>query len=151
MSRRAARPRPTSFRRTTAQGPRSADACPCGTGQAYGACCGRFHSGAAEAATAEQLMRSRYTAFAVGDAAYLLRTWHPRTRPSVLHLDQGVRWIGLEITGASEGSAFHATGTVTFRAHWTAGGETGVLAEHSRFTRGEDGGAWRYVDGDVRD
>ncbi|ESQ02386.1 SEC-C domain-containing protein [Streptomyces sp. PVA_94-07] len=56
---------------------RPAGPCPCGTGRTYGECCGRFHAGSAEAATAEQLMRSRYAAFATRDAAYLLRTWHP--------------------------------------------------------------------------
>ncbi|MFH8741556.1 YchJ family protein [Streptomyces albidoflavus] len=150
MSRRA-RNRSATPRRAAAVAVRPADPCPCGTRRTYGACCGRFHAGSAEAATAEQLMRSRYAAFATRDAAYLLRTWHPRTRPAALDLDDGMRWTGLEITGTSEGSAFHATGTVTFRAHWSAGGETGVMAEHSRFTRAEGNGAWLYVDGDVRD
>ena len=49
--------------------------CPCGTGQSYVDCCGALHSGARTAATAEQLMRSRYSAFAVSDEDYLLRTW----------------------------------------------------------------------------
>ncbi|WP_436736198.1 YchJ family protein [Streptomyces sp. BBFR102] len=149
MSRRA-RTRSAAPRRTADEAA-SAGPCPCGTGRPYGECCGRLHAGSAEAATAEQLMRSRYAAFAVRDAAYLLRTWHPRTRPAALDLDDGTRWTGLEITGTAQGSAFHATGTVTFRAHYRAGGESGVMAEHSRFTRAEGSGAWLYVDGDVRD
>ena len=56
--------------------------CPCGTGQSYVDCCGALHSGARTAATAEQLMRSRYSAFAVSDEDYLLRTWAARNRPS---------------------------------------------------------------------
>ncbi|MCB0909908.1 MAG: SEC-C domain-containing protein, partial [Nocardioidaceae bacterium] len=60
--------------------------CPCGTGDDYAACCGRFHQGAA-APTAERLMRSRYAAYAVGDAGYVFRTWHPRTRPEHIELD----------------------------------------------------------------
>ena len=64
---------------------RSPSECPCGSGTPYAACCGRLHRGAA-AETAEQLMRSRYAAFAVGDEAYLFRTWHPRTRPDDLTL-----------------------------------------------------------------
>ena len=63
--------------------------CPCGSGEAYDACCGRFHRGAAEATTAEALMRSRYAAFARGEAGYLVRTWHPRTRPETVVLDPG--------------------------------------------------------------
>ncbi|MFJ6557888.1 YchJ family protein [Streptomyces luteogriseus] len=116
--------------------------CPCGLPQAYEACCGRFHSGGAAAPTAEALMRSRYCAFVKGDVAYLLRTWHPRTRPGRLEPDPGVRWTGLEILGTSEGSAFHTTGTVEFRASYLGGS----LHERSRFERVD--GAWVYVDGE---
>ncbi|MBB6416525.1 YchJ family protein [Streptomyces sp. AK010] len=114
--------------------------CPCGLPQAYDACCGRFHSGDAAAPTAEALMRSRYCAFVKGDVAYLLRTWHPRTRPGRLGLDAGMRWTGLEVLGTSEGSAFHTTGTVEFRASYRGGS----LHELSRFERVD--GAWVYVD-----
>ena len=119
--------------------------CPCGSGLSYAECCGRLHDGTAVAATAEQLMRSRYSAFAVGDAGYLLATWHPATRPRRLDLDPGVRWTGLEVLAATGGGLLMTTGTVEFRAHWAAGGERGAQHENSRFTR-EDG-AWRYVDG----
>jgi len=93
-------------------------------------------------------MRSRYAAFARGETAYLLRTWHPDTRPAGLNLDGGPRWTGLEILGTSGGSAFHDEGTVTFRAHHLgADGSPGVQQERSRFTRLD--GAWMYVDGKV--
>ncbi|WP_086563973.1 YchJ family protein [Streptomyces africanus] len=115
--------------------------CPCGLPQPYEACCGRYHSGAA-APTAEALMRSRYCAFVKGDAGYLLRTWHPRTRPGTLELDPRMRWTGLEILDASGGSAFHAVGTVEFRASYRGGS----LHERSRFERVD--GAWVYVDGE---
>src|SRR6266496_3948099 len=55
-------------------------ACPCGLGDDHESCCGRLHAGA-PAPTAESLMRSRYSAFAVGDTGYLLRTWHLSGRP----------------------------------------------------------------------
>ncbi|MFI7502061.1 YchJ family protein [Streptomyces sp. NPDC049687] len=116
--------------------------CPCGPPQAYEACCGRYHSGGAAAPTAEALMRSRYSAFVRGDAGYLLRTWHPRTRPARLELDPGMRWTGLEILATKDGSAFHATGTVEFRASFRGGS----LHEVSRFERVD--GAWVYVDGE---
>ncbi|SEC48598.1 MULTISPECIES: YchJ family protein [Streptomyces] len=119
--------------------------CPCGLPQSYDACCGRFHSGAASAPTAESLMRSRYCAFVKGDVEYLLRTWHPRTRPERLDLDPRMRWTGLEILDADGGSAFHTTGTVTFRASYRGGS----LHERSRFERVD--GAWVYVDGDFLD
>ncbi|OIJ66319.1 preprotein translocase [Streptomyces mangrovisoli] len=90
-------------------------------------------------------MRSRYSAFVKRDAGYLLRTWHPRTRPERLELDAGTRWTGLAILAAEAGSAFHDAGTVTFRASWRGGS----LHERSRFER--VGGAWVYVDGDFLD
>ncbi|MDC0768912.1 YchJ family protein [Streptomyces sp. HD] len=116
--------------------------CPCGLSRAYGECCGRYHAGTAAAPTAEALMRSRYSAFVKGDAAYLLRTWHPRTRPARLDLDPGMRWTGLEILAAGDGTAFHTTGTVEFRASYRGGS----LHELSRFERVD--GAWVYVDGE---
>ena len=58
--------------------------CPCGSRTPYDACCGRLHRGAALAETPEELMRSRYAAYAVGDVDYVFRTWHPRTRPDDL-------------------------------------------------------------------
>ncbi|MFE6363332.1 YchJ family protein [Streptomyces sp. NPDC057806] len=119
--------------------------CPCGRSEPYETCCGRFHSGAAAAPTAEALMRSRYCAFVRGNAPYLLRTWHPRTRPARLDLDPAMKWTGLEILAATEGSAFHATGTVTFRASFRGGS----LHERSRFERVD--GAWVYVDGEFLD
>ena len=122
--------------------------CPCGTGLPYAACCGRLHDGTATAGTAEQLMRSRYSAFAVGDPAYLLATWHTTTRPRRLDLDPDVRWTGLEVLGTTGGQLLAAEGTVSFRAHRVAGGVAGVQAEDSRFIR--EGGRWVYLDGDVR-
>ncbi|MEU2622359.1 YchJ family metal-binding protein [Streptomyces sp. NPDC007157] len=116
--------------------------CPCGLAETYEQCCGRFHRGAAAAPTAEALMRSRYSAFVKGDEPYLLRTWHPRTRPDRLDLDPGMRWTGLEILATTDGTAFHATGTVTFRASFRGGS----LHELSRFERVD--GAWVYLDGD---
>ncbi|MFG2956917.1 YchJ family protein [Streptomyces sp. NPDC048291] len=121
---------------------RRSPSCPCGLAETYENCCGRFHRGEAAAPTAEALMRSRYSAFVRLDEPYLLRTWHPRTRPAGLDLDPGMRWTGLEILAAAEGSPFHATGTVTFRASF----RDGSLLERSRFERVD--GAWVYLDGE---
>lgn len=88
-------------------------------------------------------MRSRYSAFAVGDAAYLLRTWHPSYRPERIELDAGDRWIGLEITSRERGGMFDAEGTVGFRARVRRGGEVHELVELSRFVR--SGADWLYV------
>lgn len=90
-------------------------------------------------------MRSRYAAFAIRDTAYLLRTWHPDTRPAGLDLSDGPRWTGLDIVATTGGSAFHSEGTVTFSAHHTGpDGTPETQHECSRFVRHE--GAWVYLD-----
>jgi SEC-C motif-containing protein len=92
-------------------------------------------------------MRSRFSAFALGDTAYLLSSWHASTRPGRLDLDDRMRWTHLEIVSTAAGGPFDDTGTVEFRAHYRAGGGRGVLAERSTFERA--GGRWYYVSGDV--
>ncbi|MFD0265708.1 YchJ family protein [Streptomyces sp. NPDC127106] len=117
--------------------------CPCGLPASYAECCGRFHCGDRQAPTAELLMRSRFSAFAVGDTAYLMRSWHPDTRPGRLDLDPEQRWVRLEILGVERGGMFETEGSVEFRAHYREGGHAGSLHENSAFAR-EDG-AWVYV------
>ncbi len=92
-------------------------------------------------------MASRFSAFAVGDEAYLRATWHPSTRPARLSLDPAQQWLRLEIVDAVAGGPFDDTGVVEFRAHYRSPAGRGVLHERSRFVR-EDG-RWLYVDGDV--
>lgn len=92
-------------------------------------------------------MRSRFSAFAVGDENYLRRSWHPRTRPASVGLDPATRWTRLEILAVAGGSAFHTEGTVEFRAHYRLWGERGELTERSRFVR--HGGDWVYLDGET--
>lgn len=121
-------------------------ACPCGSGQATPACCGRWHAGAV-APTAEALMRSRYSAYVLGLEPYLLASWHASTRPASLGLADEVatKWLGLEIRRASQADESHAT--VEFVARYRIAGRGHRLHEISRFVR-EDG-RWFYVDGDV--
>lgn len=117
--------------------------CPCGTGSDLEACCGPFLRGDADAPTAEALMRSRYTAYVVGDDAYVMRTWHPSTRPAVIG-DVEVDWLGLEILDTDRGGLLDAEGEVEFVARHAAG----RLHERSRFARVD--GRWSYLDGTVR-
>ncbi|NNJ63838.1 MAG: hypothetical protein HKP61_23460 [Dactylosporangium sp.] len=119
------------------------EACPCGTGRPYSACCGPLHQGQGTAASPEALMRSRFSAFAIADAGYLLRTWHPTTRPVRLQLDPHQRWTRLDVVAVGGGGPFETTGTVEFRAHYRHRGVAGLLHEHSRFVR--DGGHWCYL------
>ncbi len=118
--------------------------CPCGSGDTYAACCRRYHDGL-PAPTAETLMRSRFTAFAIGDVGYLRRTWHPDTRPDSLDLDPGQRWVRLDVLGVFGGGLLDSEGTVDFQAHYRRDGVRGVQSEVSTFRR--EGSAWRYVDG----
>jgi SEC-C motif domain protein len=92
-------------------------------------------------------MRSRYSAFARGDEEYLLRSWHPETRPKTLRLDPSQRWTRLEIITTTGGGLLHKDGTVEFRAHYTHTTHSGVLHEESHFTKVN--GRWVYVDGDT--
>ncbi|MEU6894089.1 YchJ family metal-binding protein [Streptomyces sp. NPDC046557] len=117
--------------------------CPCGLPAPYPECCGRFHSGERQTPTAELLMRSRFSAFAVGDTSYLLRSWHSSTRPAGLELDPGQRWERLEVLATERGGMFETEGSVEFRAHYREGRHTGSLHELSGFSR--EGGAWVYV------
>ncbi|MEO3870797.1 YchJ family metal-binding protein [Nonomuraea sp. B12E4] len=121
--------------------------CPCGLPAPYQDCCGRLHRGEAAPATAEQLMRSRFSAFRAGDAAYLLRTWHPGTRPAHLELDKKVRWVRLEVLETTGGSVVHTEGTVRFRAHYVGRGQPGEMEENSRFVRLD--GRWVYAGPDA--
>jgi SEC-C motif-containing protein len=88
-------------------------------------------------------MRSRYSAFAVGDAGYLLRTWHSGTRPESLDLDPAQRWVRLDVLDTAKGGEADATGVVEFRAVYRLAGRTDDLHERSRFVR--ESGAWVYV------
>ena len=124
----------------------SPDLCPCGLGEPYGQCCGRFHRGASAAPTATQLMRSRYSAFAMRDADYLLRTWHPRTRPQSLDFDPAVEWVRLTVIATTAGGLLDSEGVVEFVAQYRQGGARGRQHEVSRFTRID--GTWVYVNGE---
>ncbi|MGA5699059.1 YchJ family protein [Peterkaempfera bronchialis] len=150
MSRHTRRPHQSASRTAPRNAPDGAPRdCPCGLPAAYDACCGRLHRGEATAATPEQLMRSRFSAFAVHDDAYLLRSWHPTTRPPAIGADPALRWVRLDILGSTGGGPFHTEGTVEFRAHWAEHGRTGELHEQSRFVRHD--GTWVYLDGVVSD
>lgn len=124
-----------------------AHSCPCGSGKAYAACCGPFLDHDALPATAEQLMRSRYTAYVLGREDYLRATWHASTQPVDLGaaLTGRVKWLGLQIRRTEAGGAADREGAVEFVARYKRDGRAGRLHEVSRFVR-EDG-RWLYVDG----
>jgi len=123
--------------------------CPCGRQDAaYADCCGRLHAGMRAdgpyAQRAEDLMRSRYSAFVVQDANYLLATWAADQRPPGIEFDVGVKWLGLAIRHCVQHDACHAE--VEFIARYKPQvGPAVRLHERSRFIFQD--GRWRYVDG----
>ncbi len=126
-------------------GARTGPTCPCGSGNALERCCGPYLRAEAEPATAEALMRARYSAHALGDTLFLTRSWHPDTCPPMV-TDSTYRWTGLEVVDRERGRVLDRDGTVTFAAQWERDGERGVMAERSRFVR--IGTRWVYLDGD---
>ena len=115
--------------------------CPCGSGHAYGQCCGLYHAGnGVPAPTAEALMRSRYCAYVLELEDYLRATWHASTCPASLDLAAPPvpKWVGLDIRRANENQ-------VEFVARYKINGKAHKLHEVSDFVR-EDG-RWYYLSG----
>jgi SEC-C motif-containing protein len=117
--------------------------CPCGSGESYDACCGPIVRNERPADTAEELMRSRYTAYVLDDVDHVFRSWHPATRPDDLAELPHVDWRALEIVETVDGGPGDDHGIVEFRAIHAGG----VQHERSRFVR--RAGRWVYLDGDV--
>jgi SEC-C motif-containing protein len=128
----------------------TAQACPCGRADARGRplpfaqCCGRWLAGE-PAPDAESLMRSRYSAFVLQDAGYLLATWHPGTRPSRVDFDRATKWLGLQVRDHRASGENRAE--VEFVARYRVSGRAARLHERSRFER--EAGRWFYIDGDM--
>ena len=126
-----------------------ADLCICGSAKAFDSCCGRFLSGGEQAKTPEQLMRSRYSAYALGDyGEYLLRSWFPATARDLSAAALSRRdcdWVKLEVLSKSQSGD---SGQVEFKAWFrTEGGDLNVLHEKSVFTR--VAGRWFYIGGEI--
>lgn len=123
--------------------------CPCKSTALYSECCGPLHKGKAKAKTAEQLMRSRYSAYFFRMADYLVETTHPDTREKGLRAEllktlHQVNWSFLNILKTSKGQPEDKVGKVEFVAEYYVNGEPHELHEHSRFRKVK--GAWKYLD-----
>lgn len=114
--------------------------CLCGSDKAFSDCCQPYLSGAKPVPTAEALMRSRYTAYTLGDVQYLLDSWYHLTRPETIELERDVQWLRLNILASS-------TDQVKFVATYRVNGKANKLRENSRFIREE--GRYYYLDGVV--
>lgn len=127
--------------------------CPCTSGKTFDRCCGPFLEGSRLPATAEQLMRSRFSAYALGKVDYLISTRcaakrADENRDELLQYCKAVRCVGLKIAATRLGGPEDAEGVVTFHASLQANGRRSLHIETSTFAR-EDG-KWVYVDGDVK-
>ncbi|KMP11918.1 hypothetical protein UR09_02320 [Candidatus Nitromaritima sp. SCGC AAA799-A02] len=121
--------------------------CPCGAGFPYTDCCGTLIRGASPADTAEDLMRSRFTAFARGEWDYLDKTRcseerEPAAKRSSALQQEGIRWTRLEIVGVKDGGVLDEEGEVSFVAYYTEDGEEKTLCETSKFVK--ENGRWYY-------
>ncbi len=124
--------------------------CPCESGKSYSLCCEPYHQGASTA-NAEALMRSRYSAYVLDLAQYLLQTWHPDTRPTDLNLNDDLskeiatKWLGLSIKRYEQTS--ETTAIVEFVARYKIGGQKAQrLHEISQFQLTD---RWYYVSGEI--
>ena len=119
--------------------------CPCRSGLAYSDCCAPLIEQGVPAETAEQLMRSRFTAYVLNHPEYLFETWHANTRPELSELtDSPVSWSYLKVITANEAED---RAEVEFLARGHADDQEVTLHERSRFIR-EDG-QWHYLDGEI--
>lgn len=121
-----------------------AQACPCGSGNAFLHCCAPYLAGELLAPDAQALMRSRYTAYTLEDEAYLKKTWYPTKRPAQLPKQEQIKWVGLTVLSHQQNQQ---AATVEFIAQFKVNGRANKMRETSRFVF-EDG-QWFYLDGDV--
>lgn len=122
--------------------------CPCGSNTTYASCCGVFHTNITKITTAEQLMRSRYTAYVFADIDYLMKSHHSSTRPigeknEILKWTKAVEWNMLVVTQTVKGLASDNEGVVAFTAYFTENGLAKQLQEVSKFVKEND--HWVYL------
>ena len=128
------------------------DPCPCRSGQTFGACCGAVLSGARAAATAVELMRARYSAYATGNVKFLFDSAGPEVQAefdekTTAEWSKTATWEGLEIVATETGEAADEEGFVSFVAHYTANGQLCEHRELAYFKKID--GAWRFIDGKI--
>ncbi len=120
--------------------------CLCGSQVNYNACCQPYHDNKKRPDTAENLMRSRFTAYAKRNANYLLNTWDISKRPEEIDFSkEDVIWTKLEIVSTKKGRTTDSKGLVEFKAYYESENEEYVMKEMSQFKK--QAGQWMYMDG----
>ena len=122
--------------------------CPCSSSLSYADCCNSLITGKIEAETVAQLMRSRFTAFAIHHEAYLLKTWDKKNRPKKITFNKEIDWTSLEVLSETKGGLNDSRGVVQFKAYYVLNGVEQVMNEASRFKKNK--GQWFYLDGIVK-
>lgn len=122
--------------------------CNCGSGKMYVLCCGVAHQTLENVKTAEQLMRSRYTAFTLAKGDYLMESHHISTRPvsekeEIVAWAKSVEWVELKIVSISKGLVTDTEGTVSFKAYFKENGNLNFIEENSSFVK--ENGKWYYL------
>ncbi|MFA7273274.1 MAG: YchJ family metal-binding protein [Crocinitomicaceae bacterium] len=122
--------------------------CPCGRPKSYVDCCALAHANPIFIKTAEDLMRSRYTAFTMANGPYLIETHHSETRKNVDQQEivdwaKSVEWVRLDVLNTTLGKETDETGTVEFKAYFKEKNQLRYLHENSFFKR--EYGVWKYV------
>ena len=128
------------------------DLCPCGSGQAFETCCEPLLMEQAKPKTATQLMRARYSAYAMGNIEYLYKTSGPRVRKEFdaensKKWAESARWNGLDIVATTDGGEGDETGRVEFVAHYTVKENDFDHHEIADFAKLD--GEWRFMDGKI--
>jgi len=125
--------------------------CPCGTTLPYSQCCKKAHDDIFSVTTAEQLMRSRYSAYVLAIGDYLWLSHHSSTRPKkhrerkeTIKWAKSVQWMKLDVLRTVAGAANDTHGEVHFKAYFSAGGHIECIDEHSTFCK--ENGHWVYLD-----
>lgn len=126
--------------------------CPCGSVNQYENCCGPIINDSVQAETAEQLMRSRYTAYTKGEMSYLKNTLAPESQhdfdiDAAKKWAQESEWMGLKIISTTKGSKTDAKGVVEFTATYKEKGKVYNHHEVSQFRKNNQG-RWLFVKGE---
>ena len=126
--------------------------CPCLSGKEYDACCGRIISGSQNASTAEELMRSRYSAFVKCDIDYLHDSLHPEYRADfdpvgIKDWAENSEWLGIRILNTQAGGEQDQEGKVEFLVLFKMNDVTYQHHEIGEFKRLDS--KWYYTDGQV--
>lgn len=124
--------------------------CYCNSKKPYSECCEPIILGQKAAETAEQLMRSRYSAYVVADIDYIMNSHHAATRPtkerqSILKWTKSLKWVALEIISKQNGLATDNDGYVEFKALFLENGKMRCIHENSYFVK--ENNIWYYKSG----